>query len=223
MNELSINFRDLPNIGVVELQVPADVMIILKTSIKKMMEDQFANSIGFQEKLVGHIANEYVLDQECRNALEPLVVQVSKLYDEKWNYSVQTDNGALPPEKPVVYGLQSLWVNLQKKHEFNPAHTHTGIYSFVIWMRIPYKLPDEEATFSTVPATSQKTSRFTFHYSNILGMHTAYGLPVDQDWEGKMLFFPAALTHSVYPFYTSDEYRISVAGNIKPIINNETD
>jgi hypothetical protein len=29
-----------------------------------------------------------------------------------------------------------------------------------------------------------------------------------------MAFFPASLYHSVNPFYTSDEYRISIAGNV---------
>ena len=39
-------------------------------------------------------------------------------------------------------------------------------------------------------------------------------LPVDKTWEGMMLMFPSKLHHSVYPFYTSDEKRISVSGNI---------
>jgi hypothetical protein len=39
-------------------------------------------------------------------------------------------------------------------------------------------------------------------------------VPVDKTFEGKMLFFPATLSHSVNPFYTSDDYRISIAGNI---------
>jgi hypothetical protein len=29
-----------------------------------------------------------------------------------------------------------------------------------------------------------------------------------------MVFFPAQLLHQVYPFYESDEVRVSVAGNI---------
>ena len=32
--------------------------------------------------------------------------------------------------------------------------------------------------------------------------------------EGTMLFFPAMLKHQVYPFYNSDEDRISISGNI---------
>ena len=33
--------------------------------------------------------------------------------------------------------LESLWVNYQKQHEFNPLHNHFGLISFVIWMKIP--------------------------------------------------------------------------------------
>jgi len=29
-----------------------------------------------------------------------------------------------------------------------------------------------------------------------------------------MIIFPSIIQHGVYPFYTSDEYRISVSGNI---------
>ena len=32
--------------------------------------------------------------------------------------------------------------------------------------------------------------------------------------EGKMLFFPATMSHQVYPFYESLEDRISISGNI---------
>ena len=30
-----------------------------------------------------------------------------------------------------------------------------------------------------------------------------------------MIIFPACVNHGVYPFYTSDDYRVSVAGNFK--------
>ena len=216
MSNLLTNFRDLPNIGVIEVKVPDDIMIVLTASIKKMMSENFMSAVGYQENLVGHLEKEFLLDQACRDALEPLVVEVGNMYEERWNYATQIDNGAFMSTPSLA--LQNLWVNFQKKHEFNPTHTHTGIYSFVVWMRIPYLLEDEENYFPAVKGSAQKTSRFTFHYNNILGMNSAFSLPVDQGWEGTMLFFPAALTHSVYPFYTSDEYRISVAGNLKPSI-----
>jgi hypothetical protein len=39
-------------------------------------------------------------------------------------------------------------------------------------------------------------------------------LPVDKKMNGVMCVFPAPMIHYVTPFYTSDEYRISVAGNV---------
>ena len=40
-------------------------------------------------------------------------------------------------------------------------------------------------------------------------------LDVDKTFEGKMLLFNAKQMHTVFPFYTSDAYRITVSGNIK--------
>jgi len=46
-----------------------------------------------------------------------------------------------------------------------------------------------------------------------LGNIRSHDLPVDKSYEKKLLLFPATMRHSVYPFYTSDDYRISVSGN----------
>ena len=35
-----------------------------------------------------------------------------------------------------------------------------------------------------------------------------------KDAEGTLLFFPAELNHTVYPFYNCKEDRISISGNI---------
>jgi inosine/xanthosine triphosphate pyrophosphatase family protein len=37
----------------------------------------------------------------------------------------------------------------------------------------------------------------------------------DKTFEGKIAFFPSKLSHCVYPFYSSDDVRISISGNIK--------
>jgi hypothetical protein len=39
-------------------------------------------------------------------------------------------------------------------------------------------------------------------------------IDVDKSFEGKMLMFPNSAYHTVYPFYTSDDYRITVSGNL---------
>jgi len=116
--------------------------------------------------------------------------------------------------EPLPFYLQSLWVNLQKKYEFNPIHDHGGIYSFIIPLQIPYKLEDEDVYF---PKTSYKqscTSRLCFVTTDPLGAITPNLVNMDKSYIGKVIVFPAKLQHMVYPFYTSDEHRITVSGNI---------
>ena len=36
----------------------------------------------------------------------------------------------------------------------------------------------------------------------------------DKSYEGKICLFPSKLRHSVSPFFSSDDYRISVSGNV---------
>ena len=43
--------------------------------------------------------------------------------------------------------ISDLWVNYQKKYEFNPPHSHSGVASFVIFIHIPYDLSEEEKVF----------------------------------------------------------------------------
>jgi hypothetical protein len=110
--------------------------------------------------------------------------------------------------------LFNTWVNFQKKHEFNPIHTHDGIFSFVIWHKVPFKKEDEYARFPNMKEDQIKAGHFAFIVSGQLGNIIQHDMCIDKTWEGKMAFFPANLNHIVYPFYTSDEYRISISGNV---------
>ena len=111
--------------------------------------------------------------------------------------------------------LESFWVNYQKQNEFNPLHDHAGIFSFIIWMKIPTKHEEQNKNPLASGSNSKKISVVEFVYSNILGEHETYGFEMDPVLEGTMLFFPSKLRHCVYPFYNCDEDRISVSGNIK--------
>jgi hypothetical protein len=103
--------------------------------------------------------------------------------------------------------LDNMWVNIQKKCEFQALHRHIGLFSFVIWMDIPYDCKDETHTsmkgnFSF--ASSCPNSRQT----------TSTDIPMSPKMNGYFCFFPSDLSHQVYPFYTSDKDRITISGNI---------
>ena len=111
--------------------------------------------------------------------------------------------------QPVLTGS---WINFQKKYEFNPLHYHSGILSFVIWINVPYLREDENENNL---ASIQTKGSFHFVFSNILGQAGMYEIPISKEYENVMILFPSKLAHEVYPFYTSNDYRISLSGNIR--------
>lgn len=210
---LSIEFRELPTYGVLFAQVPDEIMKVLKNDIDRMLDQNFQNEQDYRNLLLGH------MDKECgmHNLIpevEPYLLYLANRYDEQWKYFQELDE-QFNVSTPKHLRLTDLWANFQRKHEFNPVHTHTGILSFVIWVKIPYDLEDEKKVFPVVSNSDPRTSKFTFHYNNILGQLKNYSLNIDKSFEGNIALFPSHLNHSVNPFYTSEEYRISVAGNLR--------
>jgi hypothetical protein len=171
----------------------------------------------YNSDLAGNLKKEYQYRPSAalKSELSEYLRRLANYYWAQW--------GTLPPEFEIkrrneldVNGdpLLDLWVNFQSKHEYNPMHHHNGELSFVIWVSIPYDIKDEMAVF---PETySKTTATFNFCYPN----HFTYGglsihtLEADRNWEGKIILFNSSLQHCVYPFYTSDQYRISVSGNL---------
>ena len=117
----------------------------------------------------------------------------------------------------IPWTLSHMWVNYMSKYEYNPLHVHNGLYSWVLWYKIPYMIENEVKYSSKNSETSGDdivaNGNFAFiHTTNPLKV-TA--LPVDNKFEGYIAVFPSTLAHVVYPFYTSDEYRITLSGNVE--------
>lgn len=211
--KIMVDFRELPTYGVMLAQVPREIMDGLNTVIDNMLAKELANEDDYRNRLLGHMSYEIGLHDHIP-AIEPFILYLANLYNEKWNYFQALDE-QFNVSTPKQLRLTDLWVNFQKKHEFNPPHTHTGILSFALWVKIPYDLQEEAKVFPVVSSNDPRTSKFTFHYVNLLGQMQHYTLNVDKTFEGNIAIFPSHLNHSVNPFYTSDEYRISVAGNLR--------
>ena len=110
--------------------------------------------------------------------------------------------------------LGNAWINEMKAGEYNPLHYHSGVYSFVIWMKIPFKWEEQNKKDIARKSNSPSIALFQYAYQNILGELAFHRYESSPEDEGIMLFFPSQLNHLVYPFYDCDEDRISVSGNI---------
>ena len=177
----------------------------LQTTLDKPMMDYLWSQIesakgNSKPELVGHITKSaYLPDEE--NRLANLVRQEAKQI------------GYIPPKK--FSSTRSIWVNWQKKHEFNPLHAHSGSISFVIWMKIPYRHEDEKKRKQAHVNELTLSGCFEFVYISTMGEISKYIYTLGPECEGTLLVFPAALHHQVYPFYTSDQDRISISGNLE--------
>jgi hypothetical protein len=207
---------NLSNIGVVRSEASPELMAIVGAEVSKIQSD-FSKGIPKNKTLAGNILHEYELFDSCP-ALEIKTREMAMLHQEEYGENYTTGLNAHPNifegSKNPNLKLNSAWVNFQQKGEFNPLHNHTGLYSFVLWYKIPYYLNIEEMAGPGRKSKNQLSGKFQFHYTNILGNITGAALPIDKQWEGQILLFPSLLSHSVYPFYSSNDYRISIAGNL---------
>lgn len=205
------------NMGVLETKVPFELFEGLSNTIDSISAE---NGEKFNNNLLGHMQEEYSLNHIKENIAGYL--QGAALTWSENNPGFLASFEEVAKSDSYSLYLDSIWVNKQRKYEFNPVHHHGGVLSFVIWIKVPYDLKEEEEYFPRVsgetedgPHNQTYTSKFTFYYSDILGGLQPVPVPVDKSYEGTMLMFPAGLHHAVYPFYTSDDYRISVSGNIR--------
>ena len=162
--------------------------------------------------LAGNIKNEFLIP-EGKEHVYPLIFALIDKHKEQYPQHFKKITG-YTGKKEISLQLHSLWVNFQKKYEFNPMHVHDGLYSFVIWHKVPYTIDNEKQRFTSMREKDIRAGMFSFFYTDPSGKVTQEALPVDNSWEGKVALFPAMLNHMVYPFYTSDDYRISISGNL---------
>ena len=91
--------------------------------------------------------------------------------------------------KVPLLQLNQLWVNFQKKHEFNPVHNHSGLFSFIIFVQIPYDLEREKKEGPGSLSNSNFTSCLQFHPTTMLGRQSEETIHVDKSYEGGIYFF----------------------------------
>jgi len=195
------------NFGFLHCKFSNDDLQPIKDEIEKIQKD-FTGSQEFNSALIGNIEKEYELI-ECRNYLEKLLVPLLKEYDRAYNYVEYIS--VLSKNVPIT--LKNAWVNFQSKHEFNPSHDHTGIFSFVIWTKMPYTRESENASSPGKKSKENLSGTFEFQYTDTLGKIQSHIIKTDDKSENMCLVFPAKMRHAVYPFFSSDEFRISVSGN----------
>jgi len=193
----------LPNTALYDVKLPDSVVNRLWGYIHKSRNR--CNDI-----LAGNISESYDLIDEDNYLFNKVLKPISLKYVSENSI---VNNFRRNNTYSELY-LKKLWVNYQYKNEFNPLHTHGGVLSFVIWIKIPTNAEEQHNLPIAKNSNCPSASDFQFVYTDILGNIQRYPIQLSTQDNGLMMIFPANLNHQVYPFYDCDENRVSISGNI---------
>tara|TARA_B100001094_G_C17933955_1_gene672143 strand:+ start:63 stop:725 length:663 start_codon:yes stop_codon:yes gene_type:complete len=177
---------------------------------------------GFESmnrNLAGNIAKQVELTQPYKDILEGVLDPVIKAHFDNFDYLKKVS--VLDIDCPMY--ITQAWMVLQEKYEFNPIHNHTGVFSFVLWLKIPYNREDEFNHPFSINSNTPCAGQFSYILSDCNNDIVAEFIETDKELEGCAFVFPSKMNHCVYPFYTSDDYRISIAGNYRVRVPDEVE
>ena len=194
-----------------DIKLNEEEMNFLKDTIsEENLEDN-------RNELAGNLSMSKSLPDKNDWFYETVIKKLTKrLFYRNWSnyYKYHIEKEEPPPE----FRLDTFWVNYQKQHEFNPAHEHSSLYSFVVFMKIPTHWKEQHNNPPSRASGAPQASDFAFILPNITGPELSTivsSLHLGPEDEGRLLFFPSELKHLVYPFYGTEEERITISGNIK--------
>ena len=204
-------FKLFNNVGIIEKSLSKDVLKKLNTYIKKHTLKKH------NKNLAGNIGKSFIIkDKDDWIFNNVLKINIQEYTDQ---YTISATVPTLSEEKKS-YTLNKFWVNFQKKYEFNPVHNHAGVFSFVVWMKIPSSYKKECELPFVKDANIKCPNTFQMLFINSLGSISQLDYNLEPEDEGTILFFSSQFNHCVYPFYLSNKERISVSGNISLTTQN---
>jgi hypothetical protein len=192
---------NLSNSGVILDDIPNDIFNNIKAEANYLEEQNQKMISG----LTGNgVAKHFFMNQTYQKEFLSYIIDLKNVYLNIYPDYLSSFK-SLSHSVPFVCGTP--WFNIQKKGEFIPMHNHDGLLSYSAWIKIPYDAEEETKD-------GKYASCFQFNYSTITGNTFTEIIKIDKSFEGKIMIFPSTLPHCVYPFYTSDDTRISMSGNV---------
>jgi hypothetical protein len=187
-----------------QTKISDDDLVYLKEEAKNILENE-SQFKKYNKTLAGNIEKEYKLEK-TQQILNPYLFDLANKYIEYFEHKQKYQDW---------WDTTDMWINFQKKYEHNPLHNHGGKFSFVLWVQIPYELKEELVIPNCQYSNTPTNSLFSFVYTNVFGEVINNIISVDKYYEGTIIMFNSNLKHLVYPFHTSNDYRISISGNLK--------
>ena len=192
--------------SIIKYQVPLDIF----EKINNIYETKFHNLIPANKQLIGKIKNEHSLFYNGED--ESKIKRHTFLTTEIINWFMDCYNHYLEYNKIKEYKikLNSVWVNEMKKHEYNPAHTHSGTIATGLSSVMILKLPDTYGEEYSALEQPQNGKLQMFGCSS--GQFSKIDYQPSMDIRD-FYIFPYDMRHAVYPFNGTEQTRRTLAAN----------
>jgi hypothetical protein len=207
---ITVGANHFPNQGFWMHEFTDEELKPLRDEIDRMHENP-KNFRDFRRDLAGNIAGSLGVSQPVIAYLEELIMPIAAAYDQEFGYVKKVKSHL--HQGPMTMADQC-WVNFQRAAEFNPMHSHSGVFSWVIWLEVPYLVKEQQSMGPGPLSNTPVAGSFEFNYTGCLGDQYQHHLNADATWRNRMALFPSRLNHCVYPFYNTDQVRISASGNL---------
>ena len=182
--------------------------ILLKGSKKLRKSKKLKKQNDYRHRLAGNLSEEYSYEN-CFTQKERDIINEELKWMASEFTGAQSRAKKLRPQDIKIH--EPLWVNFMKAGEWNPAHSHNGDISCVMYLKVPKELQEENNASEHCKYTNTPTAgKIEFKYGDNIGYckNGITYMPKEKD----IFFFPAGLTHMVYPFKSKVE-RVSVSVN----------
>lgn len=208
---MAINLESFDNLGILTAPVDPKKLDKLWAEITPIIEGT-KQIPSAQKGLAGHLAQEGYLE-EGHPLVDSIIRPLLSVYDRNHNFVSMQNQSMATANGQKELELGHVWLNIQRPLEFNPPHNHSGVFSFVIWLDIPYTIEEEQAVGPGRDSNGAINGDFVFYYINSQGAISSKRMNVGSNRNGWACVFPATTMHAVYPYYSTQDCRISISGN----------
>ena len=164
----------------------------------KLSEDIFEelnnlpNGAHHGNKLVGVFPDEYKLMVRKAPLFREFIICLSEVFARECSnapvfHQIRQNT---PPNTP--FKLADLWRNEMYANAYQPLHQHTGLFSFIVYMDVPYTHADQIQLEPKVNPEHVKNG-FT-EFSDPFSMFNKL-INVEKGIEGQVILFPAWVNH----------------------------
>ena len=197
---------------IMETTVPKRFVDIINAAGDDVLSsEQKSAKWDWSHKLVGKVSKEIQIPIDDADDRDLLFTTMRQACVDYLNFIISKNRAygwykiAGRESKPTLDNihLTHSWIVSQYAGEYNPYHHHTGDFSAVVYLKIPFNMQKE------------LDKEFTDHYPTNGLIEFMYGENSDMRSDtikfkpevGTILVFPSYLKHFVYPFYSEGERR----------------